>query len=69
MEAFTEEQLLQELAKRRKTDLVSIGTDINLLPSVQIKAIKEAKSWHFIQKKIRQNLLDIAIKHLQLLEM
>ena len=69
MEAFTEEQLLQELAKRRKTDFGSIGTDINLLPSVQIKAIKKAKSWHFIQKKIRQNLLDIAIKHLQLLEM
>ena len=51
MEAFTEEQLLQELAKRRKTDLVSIGTDINLLPSVQIKAIKEAKSWHLSKRK------------------
>ena len=64
---FTEEQLLQELGKRRKIDNVSMTSYINLMSKASLQSIKEADSWHFLRKKIRQELLDIAIKHLQLL--
>ena len=65
---LSDNELLAELAKRTKANESEITSDLFLMPTECQNELKSANSWHFLTKKVKQDLLDIAMKHLQLLD-
>ena len=66
VEDLSEAELIQELAKRRKSSPLSLQEDINLLDAESLKNLREANFFHMLKKKTKIDLMDISIKHLQI---